>query len=325
MMKKSGIGLLVTGLILGACTTAPVAKNKALDAGEGNLARRKQIEAEADRFLAQIEKQVARAFGDKLGTIVGYLPATLQKESTDLILARAAGYGATGVTKLSDLSERLSEKDMKSLVTEVITHPGLFRLTEDLVNEGFSAELKSLAETGSVVPAEVVAKNLPSAYKAGEVQEITNAIFTSNLTATNLPRDVRKKLTVDLAMANERVYQALGEPAINKNACGLAQGLSPEAVGNVIELYERQVRDFKASGMSEYCYKNAGVAKTFDAWYRETLGGTAATEAELIAAEGERAVALKKECELLPGYLAAVGATMAATKAFPYVPGCPLR
>ena len=74
--------------------------------------------------------------------------------------------------------------------------------------------------------------------------------------------------------------------------------------------------------MSQYCYKNAGVAKTFDGWYRETLGGTAATSEELIALEGERAVALGKECELVPGYLRNIGATMAATRSFPSAAGC---
>ncbi|NDG83549.1 MAG: hypothetical protein EBX52_00750 [Proteobacteria bacterium] len=322
MMKKSGIGLLVTGLVLGACTSAPLAKKSTADA---DLARRARIEAEVDRFIAHLGTPVAKMLEEKLTSTIGLLPSAAQKDASQAVLSYIEKQYHVSTIKSLDQISNLPEKQVKELITQIITHPGLFRLSEDLVNEGFAAELKSYAETGKIVADDVVAKNLPAAYAPNEIQAITNKIYEGGLVAPEVPLATRKKLTVELADVNERAYAALGEPMVNLNTCGLAQGLSEDATKNVIDLYERQIRDFKESGMSAYCYKNSGVAKTFDGWYRETLGGAAATQEELIVAEGNHIMALNKECALVPASLGNVGAVMANTKALPFVAGCPLR
>jgi hypothetical protein len=253
------------------------------------------------------------------------LEPAAQKDATEAVLSYVQNqYRNYAIKSLNQISE-LPEKEVEQLVTEVLKHPGLFKVTQESLTDSFSAELKSYAQTGRIVADDVVAKNLPAAYQASEIQAITNKIYEGGLVAPGVAKEVRKDLTVKLADVNERAYQVLGEPVINLNTCGLAQGLSEDATRNVIDLYERQIREFEESGMSAYCYKNQGVATTFDGWYRETLGGTAATSEELIAQEGERAVALGKECELVPGYLKNVGATMANTRAMPFVAGCPVR
>ena len=326
MMKTSGLGLLlVMGLILGACTTAPISKNSKKEAAEETVARRKRIEAEVDRFLANLGTPLSEMLEKKLITAISHLEPAAQKDATEAVMSYIQNqYRNYAIKSLNQISE-LPEKEVEQLVTEVLKHPGLFKVTQEALTDSFAAELKSYAQTGRIVADDVVAKNLPAAYQASEVQAITNKIYEGGLVAPGVAKEVRKDLTIKLAEVNERAYQVLGEPVINLNTCGLAQGLSEDATRNVIDLYERQIREFEESGMSAYCYKNQGVASTFDGWYRETLGGTAATSEELIAQEGERAVALGKECELVPGYLRNVGATMANTRAMPFVAGCPVR
>lgn len=313
------LSLLGMAIILGsACSTAPKMKVAEKKSSEQVKAEHARIAAEVDRYLAWIGTPVSKELVEKLGEVLGRsLTPVAKQEATEAILAYVQNtYRIQMRMAIEDIAN-LPENEVKAIIEEIVTHPGLFKLNPEAVGSVFDNELKGYANTQKGVTDEATKHHLPFPISMTDLQEVEHNLLMNTMAAKNVPLAERKRLGLELMTVEREFYHDSGMLLWTKNTCSLAQNMSVEGEENIIKLGKRTLDKYREANGDMRCFEGQKYAEAFDGWFREDLSGVAATSGELVEKEADRMIALYEQCGLTLDRGQIVARQMKATREMP--------
>ncbi len=304
MMKNKFRGffsLLTLGLVLGACTSAPVAKQSALNDNEGRLARQASYRIAVDRYIAQYLMNVPRLLANEMKTAVSKLSGEAQTAARNAVLAEAKSVSGRQILSLDDLINLDNEEALK-LSNKILENPANFKfaLGTFTADNPWVKEVTRLSQPGASVNARDIVRGTQPATGA-ELTDAETALVNSVLFekgALTQTEQVRS-LTTRLLTINRERQVINGTLFLEAHACNRMNGqLQLEAVENLALLGEMENAALNETKGKAQCAVSRSVGTALVKWYSKALGGAEATSEALAMKASQRAIDLCSQCNI---------------------------